>query len=114
MQRRYRLRHASDFELLRQYGRRIHHPLVVLIVRANGTSVSRFGFSAGRQVGKATTRNRAKRLLREAVRRRRSCIANGWDCHFIARQAAAGSSLGEIDDAVGRVLIRAQLLEEDL
>ena len=114
MRRRYRLRHASDLELLRRDGRKIHHPLLVLVVRANGTPVSRFGFSAGRQVGKATTRNRAKRLLREAVRRRHNCISNGWDCLFIARRAAADSSLAQIDDAVGRVLARARLIKADL
>ncbi|UCG26201.1 MAG: ribonuclease P protein component [Chloroflexota bacterium] len=114
MRRRYRLRHASDFKLLHQHGRRIHHPLLVLVVRANGASISRFGFSAGRQVGKATARNRAKRLLREAVRRRHGCISNGWDCLFIARRAAADSSVAQIDDSVGRVLNRAQLLKEDL
>ncbi|HSG17761.1 MAG TPA: ribonuclease P protein component [Anaerolineae bacterium] len=114
MQRRYRLRHASDFEQLREHGWRFHHPLLVLVVRDNGTSVSRFGFSAGRQVGKATARNRAKRLLREAVRRRQGRILYGWDCLFIARRAAAESSLAQIDDAVGRVLSRAQLLKADL
>jgi len=46
MQRRQRLRHASDFALLRREGRRYHHPLLVLVVRANGGAESRFGFSA--------------------------------------------------------------------
>jgi len=98
--------------LLRQDGRRYHHPLLILIVRANGTSTSRFGFSAGRQVGKATVRNRAKRLMREHVRQTEDAIAAGWDCLFIARRGAGEASLGEMSLAISHVLARAHLLPE--
>ena len=113
MQRRHRLRHASDFELLRQHGRRFHHPLFVLVVRANDAPISRFGFSASRRVGKATDRNRAKRLMRESVRRYLGRIAVGWDCLFIARQAAAEASLTQMNDAVDQAIDRAHLLEKN-
>jgi ribonuclease P protein component len=114
MQRRYRLRHASDFELLRRKGRRFHHPLLVLVVGANGTSTTRFGFSASRQVGKATHRNRAKRLMRESARHYLDRISGGWDCFFIARRRAADASLAQMSDAVGQTLDRAQLLEKNI
>ena len=113
MRRRYRLRHASDFTLLRQNGRRYHHALLVLVVRANDQSTSRFGFAASRQVGKATARNRAKRLMRESIRETHARIAPGWDCLFIARRGAGEASLGQMSRAVGEVLGRAQLLRED-
>ena len=113
MQRRYRLRHASDFELLRRHGRRFHHPLLIMVVRANDTSISRFGFSAGRQVGNATKRNRAKRLMRESARRYLDRIASGWDCFFIARKPAPEASFAQISDAVFQMLRRAQLLDKN-
>ena len=113
MQQRYRLRHASDFELLRRHGRRFHHPLLVLVVRANDTPISRFGFSASRQVGNATDRNRAKRLMRESTRRYLDRISGGWDCFFIARKTAAEASLAQMNDAVGQILDRAQLLQKN-
>jgi ribonuclease P protein component len=111
MRRRHRLRIASDFALLRKHGRRYHHPLLILI-RPNDASDSRFGFSASRQVGKATARNRAKRLMRESVRSYRDRIPGGWDCLFIARHGAEAATLDQINEAIGQVLVRAHILGE--
>ncbi len=63
MERRHRLRRAVDFELLRNEGRRWHHPLILMVVRVNDQHISRFGYSTSRRVGKATSRNRIKRLV---------------------------------------------------
>ncbi|MGD2077558.1 MAG: ribonuclease P protein component [Chloroflexota bacterium] len=112
MQRRHRLRNAADFALLHKQGRRFYHPLLVMIVRPNGTLQSRFGFSANRQVGKATVRNRTKRLMRESVRSYIHEIDEGWDCLFIARRGAADATLGQMKEAVIQSLSRAQLINK--
>ena len=113
MQRRFRLRRSADFELLHRQGKRWQHPLLVLIVRANGEQNSRFGFSAGRRMGNAVQRNRAKRRLREAVRTRVSDIESGWDCLLIARKVLLQASFAEVESAVTDLLICAGLLKED-
>lgn len=113
MQRRYRLRHASDLERLREQGQDFHHPLLVLLIRANGRPDSRFAFSASRQIGGATVRNRVKRLMRESVRRLQGQIEGGWDCLFIARPGAAEGSLAQIEAAMNQVLDRAEVLKKD-
>ena len=110
MQRRHRLRLKADFEQLRQEGRRWNHPLVVLVVRNSRQTHSRFAFSASRRVGKAVARNRARRLMREAVRLRIDEIQCGWDCLFIARQEVTQSSFAEVASAVDQLLRRAGLL----
>jgi ribonuclease P protein component len=110
MQRRYRLRRATDFERLRHRGRRLHHPLVFLVVNSNELQISRFAFAADRRVGRATDRNRAKRLLREAVRLNRQDIENGWDCLFIARQATVAAAFSEVEEAMLQLLRRAKIL----
>jgi len=110
MQRRHRLRRTVDFDLLRREGKRWHHPLFLLVVRANNQQISRFGYSTSRRVGKATSRNRVKRLLREVVRRRLQEIESGWDCLFIARNGAVEASFIELETAVIELLQRAGLL----
>ena len=110
MERRHRLRRAVEFELLRNEGRRWHHPLILMVVRVNDQHISRFGYSTSRRVGKATSRNRIKRLLREVVRGQVREIENGWDCLFIARQGAAEASFVELETAVIELLQRAGLL----
>ena len=107
-----RLRNATDFERVRREGRSHAHPFVVLIsCRSNPPDApSRCGFAAGRSVGTAVARNRAKRLLREALRAREAQLPAGWELVLIARAPAARVRLAEVQAAVDAVLRRAGLL----
>ena len=111
MQRRLRLRRSTDFDLLWRHGKRWHHPLAVLIVRRNEQQTSRFGFLASKRVGNATERNRAKRLLREAVRQQLDEIENGWDCLFIAKRNTVEASFVDVEGAVRHLLRNGGLVK---
>lgn len=110
LQSRHRLRRSADLERVRQQGHSWHHPLAVLLVQKNTENVSRFAFLASRRAGKAVHRNRAKRLLREAVRCHLSEIQPGWDCLFIARASTAQATFVQVETAVLQLLGRAHLL----
>ena len=75
---------------------------------------SRFAFSASRRVGNAVKRNRAKRVLREAVRWHLGEIEPGWDCLFIARAQTPDAAFADVEAAVSQLLTRAQLLTVDV
>ena len=70
----------------------------------------RFGFVAGKKLGAMPARNRAKRLMREAVRQRLPQIAPGWDVILIARAGAERATFREVDAAIETLLRRAQLI----
>ncbi len=114
MRRKYRLRGNTDFERLRREGHTLVHPLLVLSVLPNDLEYSRFGFAVGRRLGKAATRNRIKRRMRESVRVRlqKDTIAAGWDVMFVARRPIQDASFHQVDEAIGLVLCRAGLLSE--
>lgn len=109
--KRYRLRRSADLEKVRQSGRSWRHPLAILATGENGLDVSRFAFIASRRVGNAVQRNRAKRLLREAVYQHLPEIKLGWDCIFIARAPLPQATFAEVDTAVFQLFRRAKLLK---
>lgn len=110
MQRQHRLKKSAEFQRVRALKQSWAHPLLVLYAAAGEGAVTRVGISASKRTGKAVTRNRIKRLIREAVRRFLPDMPAGQDLVFVARPAAAEASYQQVSEAVERLLRRARLL----
>lgn len=110
MIRRFRLTSSTDFKRVRQAGRAYAHPFLVLIVLPNDQQRLRFAVSAGRSVGKAVERNRAKRRVREALRPLIAAIPDGWDVVILARHPITRATFTDIQAALSSLLHRAHLV----
>jgi ribonuclease P protein component len=119
VQRSFRLTRSEDFKRVRRDGKSYAHPLVVLIAlnrENNDQPRVRVGVAAGKSVGTAVYRNRAKRLLREAMRTLLPSVASsantasGSDLILIARPALAYASLNDVREALLTLLQRAKLI----
>ena len=114
---------------MRRDGRSHAHPLVVLVARQRQPAElqrpgpnrqagpvaddrPRFGFVAGKGVGLAVDRNRAKRLLREAARGCEAAVAPSWDLLLIARKPLPEASQPEVRKTLYDLLRRACVLRE--
>lgn len=112
MQRRYRLRRSADFERLRQVGRAQQHRLMLVSVTPNDLPDNRYGFIVSKSLGKAVTRNRIRRLLREATRLLHPRLHPGHDVVIIARRPIVGQPFAVVQRTVYELFRRASLIKE--
>jgi ribonuclease P protein component len=110
VQRRFRLTRSQDFQTVRRSGKSYAHPLLVLVVGPNDGLGVRVGVSAGRGVGTAVRRNRAKRVLRVAMQSLVQSVMPGRDIVLIARPPLVTAHFLEVRHALLGLLRRAQLL----
>ena len=99
----------EQYALVHSKGSSRANSLLVIKALPNGLSASRYGFSISKRVGKAVTRNRVKRLLREILRP--IPLEEGWDIVFIARPAAATGDYANLRKSVESLLSQARLLK---
>lgn len=99
---------------MRRLGESYAHPLVILIVSPNGLDKLRFGFAASKKIGKAVGRNRAKRVLRAAMRELHPLLTPGSDILLIARPAIIEASYQDVLRALNYLLDRAAKLNNPI
>ncbi len=94
-----------------QSGRHDSGRLLAVRSVANGGTLSRYAFSVSKRVGKAVTRNKLRRRLRESIRV--LPLKEGHDIIVTARPAAAASDFQTLRGELVRLLRRARLLAGD-
>jgi ribonuclease P protein component len=111
-----RLKKRREFLGVQNQGKKVHLRsfLVFLTARSikpSATSAdppaTRLGITVTRKIGKAVTRNRIKRLVREVFRRQRLDFPSGWDMVWVAKRGAAAVSYAEVVQDMEALIERA-------
>jgi ribonuclease P protein component len=100
--KRERLQRNYEFRRVYEHGRKVEGKYVVLYVWEGTTETAAAGRRAlgvvtSRKVGDAVTRNRARRLLREAYRLNKHKLKTNLQMVMVARIAIRGRRLQEIE-----------------
>jgi ribonuclease P protein component len=119
-----RLRSTAEFDRLKREGRfwrgsrcSINAARRVISAEGNtGTAINdriRVGYITSRKIGFAVQRNRARRMMREAIRSLEMTVEPGWDIVVIARPAisAPGVRMQHVRDELLWLLKKAQLIQ---
>lgn len=88
-------------------GQAFHGERVVVFVAPGAGSAA---FVAGRRIGGAVLRNRARRILRAAWRELADEVEDGYDVVVVARAAIVGARTQELVAEVAELLSRAQVI----
>jgi ribonuclease P protein component len=98
-----RLLRAVDFRRVYAEGRRRNLDGLVAFSLPTGRPSSRVGFTVPAAFGTAVERNRIKRCLREAIRRRWRELEPGWDLVLNPRRVALDWDSLRIEETIGRL-----------
>jgi len=82
----------------------------VLNAAPNGGDSIRCGSVGGKTVGGAVGRNRARRLIREALRQRLGLLKPGYDLVWVARSSISEADFRSVQAAIDDLLKRGKLL----
>ena len=104
-----RLRRRADFDRVFQHGR--HNSARLLAVRsiANESLPTRYAFAIPKRVGKAVTRNKVRRRLREILRL--LPMRENFDIVISVRPAAAEATFFSLKTELSMLLKRARILD---
>lgn len=105
---RERLTKSADYAKVLRRGVRVDGRLFNLAAAPNQQPHHRLGLTVSRRVGGAVERNRAKRLLREAFRRRPRRPQLSCDLVLVAKREILGCSLADVDRELARSLDRLE------
>ncbi len=92
------LNQNKDFRRLYGRGKSNVNPALVSYAMKNRAGFCRIGITAGKKIGNAVSRNRAKRVIREAFRQLAPRIEGGYDFVFVARTRTVYKKSNEIKD----------------
>jgi ribonuclease P protein component len=92
-------------------GKKIAHPFLVLSALPNDVSAVRVGVAAGKLVGSAVRRNRAKRIMRAAMQPLLTQIKLGYDIVLIAKREILENKSPQVSDVLAELMRKAALLK---
>ena len=94
--RRLRLRNRTVFKQVYEQGRFLSNALISLHYYPRIDGEHRIGFTAGKRLGSAVTRNRCKRRLKECYRLYRDETPSGIDIIVVARKGMVAADWAKI------------------
>ena len=98
-----RLRKRAEYLKVQREGQRVESRAFIGLFPAGASPATRLGITTTRRFGRAVERNRARRLVREAFRRRRMDLPLGVDLIVIPKRRALELDTLQLFDDLSRL-----------
>jgi len=105
-----RLRKNIHFQKVYRHGKSLATKNIVLFFKKNGDDKNYLGISINKKVGNSVHRHRLKRIYKEAFRKIKGDIEEGYDFIIVARRGAGQISFHEAVQDLLKLFSRGKLL----
>lgn len=102
-----RINRAQQYNFIYKNGRRIIGKFMILFVSRNPLQEIRAGAVTSKRIGNAVVRNRAKRQIREVIRKNWTGLPKGYDLVVVARHSIKGVAFEQIESEFLRLIRKA-------
>lgn len=103
-----KIKENRDFRRAYNRGKSFVSPFVAVYINKNRTNEVRLGITAGKKVGNAVCRNRAKRVITAAFREVLPQISVGYDFIIVARTRILTAKSTDVAKSLNKILKSAQ------
>lgn len=106
------MKRNHEFQRLYRRGKSAVSPCLAVYCRRNREGENHLGFTVGKKVGGAVTRNKVRRRLREIYRLNEMRVQSGYDIVIVARTKAAFTSYQKLERSFLQLLDKQGLLKK--
>ena len=106
MKKENRIKKRKEFNYIFKNGEVYSSKFVNLLVTSSWLNKYKVGFSSGKKVGNAVTRNKVKRRIKEAVYASRDLLKVKTNYIFVAKSNSSEASFDEIKSCVEYLLTK--------
>lgn len=100
----------NKFNKIYKKGKSVPHRFVIIFYKKNFTKDTNVAFVASKKVGKAVTRNRARRIMRQSIYNL-DCNIEGYDIIFVARNTIVGKKCQEVQKSIKSAIKKTEMLK---
>lgn len=100
MKKENRIKKRKEFNYIFKNGNPFSSKFLTLLITNSKLKKFKVGFSASKKVGKAVTRNKVKRRIKEAVYQNRHLLKTKVNYIFVAKSNSSEASFNEICENV--------------
>ena len=110
LKQKYRLKKKYQFNYVYRVGKSCHGRFLMLVYSPSKNQNVKIGISVSKKVGNAVKRNRARRLLREAVSPFLSTLNPNYNLIIVAKQSIDGQKLNSVYTDLKHIIDKAGLI----
>lgn len=110
LKKEFRLKKKYQFNYVYRVGKSCHGGFLLLVFSKSKNANVKIGISVSKKVGNAVKRNRARRLLREAISQFIPSLKVNYNIIIVAKQSINNKKLPEVAKDLQNTLKKAELL----